>query len=319
MDLLLESRSLENRLKRNMFGRIRGLGRQLPVLKRAFLPLWEPFTHACWVLRNVFTNRRPIRVLAGDEVVLLHPEGQIAEVLWVADFEAAERDLVARVAMPRMRVVNIGANIGLYAIITGKLIGPEGQVHAFEPSTTTYKRLERNTQLNKLANVFTNNIALSDMKGRLILRSDPKNRSLDGHRFVESLSQSGTVKSGDEVIPCDTLDSYFSHLVDGEPLPAIDLIIMDVEGAEWMVLKGGLQILRASPAAFLVLECSQNRKEVGDLLAREDFRFYTWDPTVPRLVPVDFVAGAARGMVIAYRGDPEEYFSAPPIAKRISS
>jgi FkbM family methyltransferase len=202
-------RSLENGLKRNMFGRVRALGRRLPVLKRLFLPMWDPFTHCCWVLRNILTNRRPIRVLAGNQALLLHPEGQIAEVLWVADFEAAERNLVTRVVRPGMRVVNVGANIGLYTIITGKLAGPKGEVHAFEPSTTTYERLQRNTRLNDLANVVTNNIALSDTEGRLILRSDPKDRSLDGHRFVESLSQSGTVLSGDEVIPCGTLDSYF--------------------------------------------------------------------------------------------------------------
>jgi FkbM family methyltransferase len=293
-----------------MFGRFRALGRRMPALKRLFLPMWGPFTHCCWVLRNILTNRRPIRILTDNQVVLLHPEGQIAEVLWVADFEAAERNLVTRVVRPGMRVVNVGANIGLYAMITGKLVGPKGEVHAFEPSTSTYERLQRNTRLNHLTNVVTNNIALSDTKGRLILRSDPKDRSLDGHRFVESLNQSGAVLSGDEVIPCDTLDGYFARISSGKPLPALDVVILDVEGAEWMVLKGSLQILRASPAAFLVLECSQNRREVGDFLAREDFRFYTWDPAVPSLTPVDFVVGAASGMVVGCRGNPDEYLSA---------
>jgi len=290
-----------------MFDRVRALGRRLPALKRVFIPLWIPFTHACWLARNVFTHRRPIRIPAGDDAILLHPEGQIAEVLWVADFEAAERNLVIRIVRPGMRVVNIGANIGLYVIITGKLVGPKGEVHAFEPSRTTYERLARNIGLNQLTNVAANNIALSDAKGRLVLRSDPNDKSLDGHRFVESLDQSGVVAPGDEVIPCDTLDAYFSP--SGEDLPAVDLIIMDVEGAEWAVLKGGLEILRASPKVLLVLECSENRPEVGEFLAREKFRFYAWDPGVSRLDPVDFVAAASVGTVIAYRGSPAELLS----------
>jgi FkbM family methyltransferase len=289
-------------LNENVFDRLRAIGRRLPVLKRVFSPVWEPFTHACWKFRNILTKDRPIRVSAGKEEFLLCPEGQIAELLWVAEFEAAERDFVSRVARPGMRVVNIGANIGLYTIMTGKLIGPKGQVHAFEPSTATYARLERNIRLNKLSNVAANNIALSDTKGSLMLRSDPRNNSLDGHRFVESLGNSSSLTEGDEIIVCDTLDGYFSRTSSDGGLPTVDLVIMDVEGAEWMVLKGAKQILSASPRVVLVLECSQNRREVGELLSGESFQFYTWNSESGRLDATDFVPAAAKGTVIAYRG-----------------
>jgi FkbM family methyltransferase len=294
---------------REFFDRARALGRRLPALKRFLIPIWIRFTHACWLVRNLATGRRPICVPAGDQSILLHPEGQIAEILWVADFEAAERDFVIRVVRPGMRVVNIGANIGLYVAITGRLIGPKGEVHAFEPSRATYARLERNIALNELSNVAANNIALSDAKGRLVLRSDPRNQSLDGHRFVESLPQSATVAPGDEVIPCDTLDAYFSASGRGKSLLSVDLMIMDVEGAEWSVLKGGLALLRASPNVLLVLECSKNRQEVGEFLAREEFRFYAWEPASSRLEPVEFAAAASIGTVVAYRGAAEEVLS----------
>ncbi len=279
------------------------------MLKHALLPVWDPFTHVCWVSRNALTNRRPVRVPAGSEMVLLHPEGQIAEALWVSGFEAAERKLVARVARPGMRVLNIGANIGLYTAMAAKLIGPTGEVHAFEPSTTTFVRLKRNMRLNNLTNVLLNNVALSDATGRLILRSDPKNRAMDGHRFVESMDESGAMTVGDEVIDCDTLDMYFSRIAGGKLLPTIDLMIMDVEGAEWAVLKGATRVLKASTNLLIVLECSQNREEVGELLSKENFRFYAWNSVVSRLESVGFVPGAASGTVIAYRGNPDECLS----------
>jgi FkbM family methyltransferase len=169
--------------------------------------------------------------------------------------------------------------------------------------------LERNLRLNRLTNVLASNLALSDAVGRLILRSDPRNQSLDGHRFVEAMNQSAPVAAGDEVIACDTLDNYFSRIADGKPLSSVDLIIMDVEGAEWAVLKGANQTLRASPNVLLVLECSRNRHEVEKLLAQEGFRFYVWNPEVPCLDSADFVGAASKGTVVAYRGNPRAFFS----------
>jgi FkbM family methyltransferase len=290
---------------KNTFTRIRAFGRRFPLLKRVVSPMWGPITHGCWIIRNFLTNGRPIRIPAGDQVMLMYPEGQIAEVLWVAEFEADERNFVTRIARPGMLVVNIGANTGLYAIMTAKLVGQGGAVHAFEPSAATYARLVRNVELNNQQNVLTNNIALSDAKGRLVLRSDPRNPALDGHRFIESTMDLTSITPTDELIHCDTLDGYFER-IDASGLPVVDLLILDVEGAELAVLKGGLRTLRASPRVLIVLECSQNRPQVGDLLAAERFRFYVWDAAVSRLEPVVFTDAAAIGTVIAYRGGPEE-------------
>lgn len=295
--LLLESNT-------NLFGRLRALGRRLPLLKRVFLPVWNPFTHFCWQVRNVLTAWRPLRIAAGQQQILMHPAGQIAEALWVSHFEAAERGLVTAVTRPGMRVVNIGANAGLYTLMTAKLTGQGGEVHAFEPSTATYGRLERNVTLNGLSNVSTHRLALSDAPGRLVLRSDPKNQLLDGHRFVETLSNSAQVGAGDEVIECDTLDRYFARRSPPGAPPAIDLLIMDVEGAEWSVLRGAQAVLRSSPNLLMILECSQNRAEVEEFLASMQFRFYTWNAAAAKMESTGFVAAASTGTVIAYRGDP---------------
>jgi FkbM family methyltransferase len=288
----------------NLFGRLRALGRRLPVLKRVFLPLWNPFTHVCWQVRNALTLRRPLRIAAGQQQILMHPAGQIAEALWVSNFEAAERALVARVTRPGMRVVNIGANAGLYTLMTAKLTGQSGEVHAFEPSTATYGRLESNVALNALSNVRTHRLALSDAPGRLVLRSDPRNQSLDGHRFVESLSGSAAVGAGDEVIECDTLDRYFARQSQSGRPPPIDLLIMDVEGAEWSVLRGAQAVLRSSPNLLMILECSHNRAEVEEFLAGQQFSFYVWNAESAALESTGFVAAASIGTVLAYRGDP---------------
>jgi FkbM family methyltransferase len=298
----------ENQLDSTVFSKVRAVGRRLPVLKRIALPVWRPFTHLCWLIRNLLTHRRPIRVVTGDLTVLLHPAGQIAEILWVSDFEAGERELIARLTRPGMRVLNIGANVGLYTVITSRLIGPTGEVHAFEPSTTTFARLESNLRLNGLSNVSANNIALSDQTGQLILRSDPRDQSLDGHRFVESVNKSGA-SPGDEVISCDTLDNYFSRLKAAGSFRPVDFIIMDVEGAEWSVLKGGLSTLRASPDVLLVLECSKNRHAVQQLLAAEGFLFYSIDPSSSRLARADFVAAASVGNVLACRSGAQRHLA----------
>lgn len=285
-----------------MFAVTRYVGSRFPRLKPILLPAWKPVRHVSWKVRNALTRNRPIRIPVGDKnEISLYPEGQIAELMWGLEFERHERDFVAHFLKPGMRVVNIGANIGLYSIMSAALVGSGGVVHAFEPSEVTFERLTRNIRLNNATNVAANRIALADEKGNLVLRVDPNDPNADGHRFVErpGLNRS-TVSQYDEIVQCDTLDDHLRVAYRGK-IPPVDLIIIDVEGAEWSVLRGALKTLAISKSVTVLLECTKNRIEVKSLLADIGFCFFTWDLVNKTVIPCDFTRAALTGDIVVRR------------------
>ena len=116
-----------------MFRTVRTFGRRHPRLRAVFRPAWKHATQLLWTLRSGLLGQWPITFATGKHTVSMVTKGQIAEFVWRGAFEESERNLVAREIKSGMRVLNIGANVGLYTIIASKLVGPDGMVHAFEP------------------------------------------------------------------------------------------------------------------------------------------------------------------------------------------
>jgi len=227
---------------------------------------------------------------------MLYPEGQIPEVLWKGNFESAERSFVVAYLRPGMRVINVGANVGLYAVMASVLVRPGGEVHAFEPSAVSYSRFLRNLELNGCRNVTARRAALSNVRGQLLLRVDPQHPSYDGHRFVEEVSVAGTLLPSDEIVEATTLDDYMTE----QPGHNIDLIIMDVEGAEFAVLQGSIETLaRANPT--MLLECSKHQEDTENLLKKLGYKFWVWNVIEQALAPADFRRATRLGNVVVRR------------------
>ena len=65
-----------------------------------------------------------------------------------------------------MVVVDLGANIGYYTLLTATLVGPRGKVYAIEPLPVNFSTLTRNVELNNLTNTIeTHQLAISDREG----------------------------------------------------------------------------------------------------------------------------------------------------------
>lgn len=268
--------------------------RKYPRLREVLLPWWVWMLGLQWRVRKII--RWPVSYPAGISTVKLYPEGQIPEMLWKGDFEATERDFVATYLKPGMKVVNIGANVGLYTVMASALVKPGGEVHAFEPSGESHSRLINNIELNDCRNVIVKRVALSNTRGQLLLRVDPKNPAFDGHRFVESVNNTGNLLSSDELVEATTLDDYMAEQASRN----IDLIIMDVEGAELSVLQGGGETLALTQPTIL-LECSKYQEDTEKLLKDLGYKFWLWNVIEQALVPVDFRKAAHLGDVVARR------------------
>ncbi len=141
-------------------------------------------------------------------------------------------------------VLDIGANIGYYSILASKLVGKKGKVYAFEPDPQNIKLLYKNIKLNNCRNITVIEAALGSKKGKLDLIQDLSN---PGESKLSKKNIANSVK-----VKVLTLDQF----VKTEKIKKIDLIKIDVEGAEPDVLKGSIKTLRLNKSLKLFIECN---------------------------------------------------------------
>lgn len=280
-----------------MLSTARSFARRYPILRVAFRPAWRLVTQLLWTFRRRLFGKWPIAFAAGRHTILMRAKGQIAECIWQGAFEECERDFVVNEIKSGMRVLNIGANAGLYTIIASKLVGPDGIVHAFEPSSQNFTLLNENIKLNGCNNVVANNLALSNFQGKISLNFDPLHPKSDGHFYVRRLTEnSANSPAPIEIVPCTTLDEYWRDACGGVIKP-VEFVIIDVEGAELSVFQGARQTIAASPRLAMIMECTEHIPEIAAFLSEFGFAYFHFDLDSTRLLPTEI----GRGSFVALR------------------
>lgn len=137
-------------------------------------------------------------------------------------------------------VLDIGANIGYYALLESKMTGKTGIVHAVEPIRNNLSLLRKNIGLNYIDNIKTYNLAIGDAdreKIKIYMRSKGNLSSL-----TTLSSDYGEVVSVEEV-PMMTVDSFVKKEMSSHP----NFVRMDVEGYESNILEGMKNTLSFRP------------------------------------------------------------------------
>ena len=122
---------------------------------------------------------------------------------------------------PDWNIIDIGANVGYYSIIFGKLAS-EGSIFSIEP-TPTFKLLKANLNYHELSNVNIFNIGISDHSGKK----------------VDRIYKHWGKRSRQNIYSFFTLDDFVSQ----HDLKRIDLIKVDTDGFEMDILRGALRTL----------------------------------------------------------------------------
>ena len=157
--------------------------------------------------------------------------------------------------------VDVGANLGFYTLLARHL-APKGIVLAFEPEPTIFESLCRTIKLNALDHVRCHQLALSDQPGSTQLVIHQENYG--GHSIA---STPGKGKVTTEV-KTDTLTTVIDREEDLEA-NRIELIKIDVEGAETAVIRGLMEFLDRGhrPAIFCEVRGPEVKRSGGS--ARE--------------------------------------------------
>lgn len=178
--------------------------------------------------------------------------------------EQADCELFMALIAPGDVVIDVGANIGVYSLISALMVGKQGQVISFEPDTRSYQMLKCNVEQNKVDGpLYLSHFCLGDYNGitSFFEAAEPclSGTLATGRNLVKNVSD----------VPIKTLDTVLSEL----NVPRVSLIKIDVEGSEYKVINGAMGILEKSDA-ILLIEISpknlheQSIKDLRDCLER---------------------------------------------------
>lgn len=160
-----------------------------------------------------------------------------------------------RLVKPGMRVVEVGANVGYYTLLACSLVGPAGKVTAFEANPAAAALTRRSLSVNGFRDrARVVEMAVTDAPGTVTLHCLDR-RQGDSSLFDFSADQ--LAFPGDQVtrlqVPATSLDAFCGQ---DEP---IDLIRLDVEGAEPLVFEGMRRILERNLRIKILLEFHPDR------------------------------------------------------------
>lgn len=202
--------------------------------------------HAARLLQRLLVDERDertclvtFRMRDGSRMrVDLRSPGE-SPAFWAGDYERRLLTPFLSCVRPGAVALDVGANIGFYAIALGRRLAPSGgTVYAFEPITANHERLVHNIELNGLAGtVRTLRVALGDREGTVDLaRMGPDHASTGSAVMLDAACSGGAADSA----RLATLDTVAAE----EEIGTCDLVKADIEGGELAFLRGGERFLR---------------------------------------------------------------------------
>jgi FkbM family methyltransferase len=209
----------------------------------------------------------------------LEPNHWITHSWYVrADYETNVIAGLRRFLHPGMICMDIGANAGLFTLFMARRVGDGGKVYAFEPTAATFQLLEKNIALNVLPNVMSENAAVTEQTGTVEFHIGPP--SLCVYNSISAVMHP-SAKDGQflrVIVPAISIDDYCA----ARRITRVDLVKIDVEGAELQVLKGMQRVLKENRQIVLLIEfyrvtaaaCGTSVDVMAEWLGAMDFQLF---------------------------------------------
>lgn len=183
---------------------------------------------------------KPLDVETLGARMRLYPYNNVCEkrILFTPQFfDPQERALLATKIRDGFTFVDVGANVGGYALFVAARAGGSARILALEPQPEIFDRLTYNIRQNPFGTIKAIACAVADKTGELTLFLDPRNKGESSVKIVGS-SQSNAVR-----VPAVTL----LDLLQQEGFAQVDAVKIDVEGAEDLILD---PFFRDAPASL---------------------------------------------------------------------
>jgi len=208
---------------------------------------------------------KPVRVEVERGVnLLLDPADYIPRTILISgSWQPKVGETISKWLTEDSVMLDVGAHIGYFTLKAGAIVGKEGKVIAFEPNPKTLKNLRSNIAASGATNIIVQPIACTDYEQIITLHDSTAGGNSGLSSFLPTTGQ----ESYSEVLP--------SYSVRGRPiddvvrelgLTRVDVVKVDVEGAETMVIRGARETLKLFHPV-VVMEMSDSRlRDMGSSL-----------------------------------------------------
>ncbi len=149
--------------------------------------------------------------------------------------------------------IDVGANIGYHSLLASRLVGATGKVFAIEAASSTFSKLQENLSRNDAGNVTAFHVAVSDTAAQVPVWLSAKGDSPGTTTLSHVAQQRNTLKM------VETVEARpLQQIVDVETIRRARFIKIDVEGAEWAVIKSLAELLKTvSPRTEFIIEVDE--------------------------------------------------------------
>jgi FkbM family methyltransferase len=221
-------------------------------LRLRSLPLVGSIVHVCRHRLWPRGSRTPVEVKAGlGKGLMLELDPRYEAKLWRGDLEPEVQRRLDGLVRPGWVVWDVGASVGFFTLVLARLVGPSGQVVAFEPDRAAVARLERHAVANAFDTIQIRPVAVWSRPGPLSFGI-----AADDHGRIH-----GRVGEVEECVEAVTLDGALAELAPPR------LVKIDVEGAEEEVLLGAAELL-ARHGPIVLCEVHLERGLAAERLSR---------------------------------------------------
>lgn len=166
--------------------------------------------------------------------------------------EESTTAMMRRLVRPGDVILDVGANIGYFTSLFAKLTGPKGKVFAFEPEPRNFFYLSKNIQQNSYDHVTLFNGAVSSSPGKLklfVCGYDSGHHTINQQGGIEAYRHGREGDTREIEIDAVKLDEWLVGKAN-----RVDVVKIDVEGAEVLVLESMRRILTENRDVRLIVE-----------------------------------------------------------------
>ena len=215
-----------------------------------------------------------VKVVVPDSLDLITPYVLQEQLDWFED----EIKFLRRLLKPGEKVIDIGANYGVYTLSMARTVQPNGHIWAFEPASSTAAFLEQSISANDFGNITLEKSALSSVTGFAQF-------SMNEHSELNAVVHGGSSDARSETVPLKTLDQCMASYdwVD------IAFVKIDAEGEEENIIKGGTRFF-AELSPLIQYEIKAGTELHLDLVkafSARGYDSYRLVPGLDLLVPFD--------------------------------
>ncbi len=241
------------------------------------LKIWKHL--GFFTLLNVLyglSRNRPIHIPLGSEKYLVNPEA--ATTYHLANSLSKLNNLVDAIPDTKASVIlDVGANCGLFSVLAAKRF-PSARIYAFEPAPDLSALAQKNLEMH---NGTVIQKAVSSVSGKTTLFVNDKSQQ------TNSIVQDAVTAVGNISRKYDVETVSLDDFIKAERIENIDVLKIDIQGAESDLLSGATETLQKTRA--LIIEVTFLDPNVQELMRHLSRYFSTWQPINPVLFGADIL------------------------------